>query len=339
MATIGNTFFDLINLFKSQDQNRQIATVIELLKQTNSILDDAIAVECNNGTKHRTTIRTGLPDVTWGQLYKGVPQSKSTRAQVDDTTGFVEALSTIDKRLLDVSTNEGAIRLSEAQAFLEAMNQEAASKIIYGNVATDPEQFTGLAPRFNDTSAPNGGQIVDGGGTGSDNTSIWFVTWGDNQTTLLYPQGTAAGVSREDKGEQRVLDSDGNAYYVKEEMFRWHLGVSVRDWRFMARIVNIDVNDLAAGSVDLYPLMRKAFWRLRAHRVQGGRMAIYANSDVLEALDAQSTPTSSTTGSSSGTGTNVRLTPTNVDGQEVMGYRSIPVRQVDAIVNNEAQVT
>lgn len=339
MATIGSTFFDLIDLFKRQDDGRQFATIIELLAETNSVLDDAMAVECNNGTKHRTTVRTGLPSVTWGQLYKGVSQSKSTTTQVDDTTGFVEALSTVDKRLLDLSANASAVRLSEAKAFLEALNQEAASKIFYGNVDTDPEQFTGFAPRFNDLSAANGGQIVDGGGTGSDNTSAWFITWGDSQSHLIYPQGTRAGIAREDKGEQRVLDSDGNAYYVMEEMFRWHLGLSVRDWRYVARIANIDVSELQAGNVDIYPLMRQAFWRLRSHRVSGGRMAIYANSDVLEALDAQSTPTSSTTGSSSGTGTNVRLTPTNIDGREVMSYRTIPVRQVDALVNTEAQVT
>ena len=44
---------------------------------------------------------TGLPSVTWGQLYAGIAQSKSTTQQVDDTTGFLEALSSIDKRLLE----------------------------------------------------------------------------------------------------------------------------------------------------------------------------------------------------------------------------------------------
>jgi hypothetical protein len=332
MATIGNSFLDLIDLYKRQDETLQIATIIELLKQTNSMLDDAMAIEANNGTKHRTTVRTGLPDVTWGQLYKGIPQSKSETVQVEDTTGFVEALSTVDKRLLDLSTNEAAVRLSEARAFLESMSQEVATRLIYGNVDTDPEQFTGFAPRFNDLSAANGGQIVDAGGVGSDNTSVWFVAWGDNQSHMIYPSGTRAGLAREDKGEQRVTDASGDAYYVKEELFRWHAGLSVRDWRYVARIANIDVSDLQAGTVDIYSFMRKAFWRLKSHRVDGGRLAIYCNSDVLEALDADSTPTSSTTSSF------VRLRPQEIAGQEVMTYRGIPVRQVDAIVNTEAQV-
>lgn len=338
MATLGSTFFDLIDLYKNQEgDSRQIATVIELLKENNAILDDAVAMECNMGVKHRTTIRTGLPTVTWGKFYQGISQSKSTTAQVDDATGFVEQLSSIDKRLLDISGNPNAVRLSEAQASIEAISQEVASTLIYGNDNTSPEEFLGFAPRFDSLSAVNGGQIVDAGGTGADNTSIWFVTWGDNQCHMLYPSGTQAGVKREDKGEQRTLDASSNPYFVKEELFSQHAGLTVRDWRYVSRVANIDVSLLQAGSVDIYSFMRKAFWKLKSHRVSGGRMAIYCNADVLEALDADSTPTS---GTQSGTGDSfVRLRPTEVDGFEVMSYRGIPVRQVDAILNNEAQIT
>lgn len=334
MATIGATYLDLIDKFSRETETRDVATIIELLKETNSVLDDAIAMECNQGTQHLTTVRTGLPAVAWGKLYQGIPQSKSQTAQVKDTTGFAEGLSTVDKRLLDLSKNPNALRLTEAQGFLESLNQEIATKIFYGNTATDPEEFLGLAPRFSDLGAPNGGQIVDAGGQGNDNTSVWFVTWGDRQCHLLYPEGTRAGITREDKGEQRVTDSNGNAYYVMEELFRWHVGLTVRDWRYVVRIANIDVSDLQAGNVDIYKFMRQAFWRMKAHRVTGGRMAIYCNHDVLEALDADSTPTTST-GSAN---TPVRLRPMEVDGFEVMSYRGIPVRQVDAIVNTEARV-
>lgn len=333
MATLGASFFDLIDLYKMQEDGQAIATVIEMLKENNAILDDAMTQQCNMGTIHRTTIRTGLPTVTWGQFYQGIPNSKGTTAQVDDTTGFVEMLSTIDERLLDISGNPNAVRLSEANAAIEAISQEVAATLIYGNDNTAPEEFTGFAPRFNSLSAANGGQIADAGGTGADNTSIWFVTWGDSQCHMLYPSGTAAGVSRVDKGSQRVLDGSSNAYYAMEESFTQHAGLTVRDWRQVARVANIDASLLAAGSVDIYAFMREAFWNLKKHRVSGARMAIYCNSDVLAALDADSTPTTGTSASY------VRLSPTEVDGFEVMGYRGIPVRQVDAILNNEAQIT
>jgi hypothetical protein len=332
MATLGNSFVDLIDIYKLQDGQGQYVPVIEMLKEMNPILDDAIAVECNKGSTHLHTVRAGLPTVTWGKLYQGIPNSKGRTAQVEDTTGFVEGLSTVDKRLLDLSANEGAVRLSEAQAYLEAMSQEVATKLFYGNSASDPEEFMGFAPRFNSLSASNGNQIINGGGVGADNTSIWFVTWGDNQCNLLYPKGTQAGVQRDDMGEQRVLDGSGNAYYAKEEKFTWHIGLAVKDWRYVARIANIDVSLMQAGSVDLYGFMRSAYYKLQSRRVAGGKMAIYCNRDVLEALDALAT--------NAGTTDNfVRLKTVEIQGEEVLTYRGIPIRETDALVNTEALVS
>lgn len=331
MAILGNTFVDLIDVYKLQDGRGQFVPVIEILMELTPMLDDAIAVECNKGSTHLHTVRTGLPTVTWGKLYQGIPNSKGKTAQVEDTTGFVEGLSTIDKRLLDLSTNEGAVRLSEAMAYLEAMSQEVQSKLIYGNSASDPEEFMGLAPRFNDLGAVNGNQIIDAGGTGSDNTSIWFVTWGDNQCTLLYPKGTQAGVQREDMGEQRVLDSNGNAYYAMEEKFTWHIGVAVKDWRYVARVANIDVSLMKAGSVALYDFMRKAFYALQNRRVSAGNIAIYCNRDVLEALDALAT-------NAGASDSFVRLKTMEIEGKEVTTYRGIPIRETDALINTEARV-
>lgn len=331
MATIGNSFVDLIDIYKQQDGNGDYIPVIEMLSEMNPILDDAIAVECNKGSTHLHTVRTGLPSVSWGKLYQGIDQSKSQKAQVEDTTGFVEGLSTIDKRLLDLSSNEGAVRLSEAMSYIEAMNQEVASKLFYGNTAEDPEEFMGLAPRFNSLSAPNGGQIIDAGGTGADNTSIWFVTWGDNQCQLLYPKGTMAGVQREDMGDQRVTDGAGKVYFAKEEKFTWHIGLAVKDWRYVSRVANIDVSDMQAGTVALYDFLRKAFYKLQNRRVAGGKVAIYCNRDVLEALDALAT--------NAGTTDNfVRLSRMEIEGEEVLTYRGIPIRESDAILNTEERV-
>jgi hypothetical protein len=332
MATLGATFVDLIDVYKLQDGRGNFVDVIEMLMEMNPILDDAIAVECNKGTTHLHTVRSGLPSVTWGKLYKGIPNGKGKTSQVEDTTGFVEGLSTIDKRLLDLSTNEGAVRLSEAQSYLEAMSQEVATKLFYGSTADDPEEFMGLAPRFNDTTAANGNQIINAGGTGSDNTSIWFVTWGDNQCNLLYPKGTQAGVQREDMGQQRIVDDNGDAYYAMEEKFTWHIGLAVKDWRYVARIANIDVSLMAGGSVALYDFMRKAYYKLQNRRVAGGNIAIYCNRDVLEALDALAT-------NAGASDTFVRLKVVELEGKEVTTYRGIPIRETDAIINTEAKVT
>lgn len=334
MATIGNTYLSLIDVLKRQGENGEVsAAIIEMLSKINPILQDMITVECNQGTSHLTTIRTGLPTATWTQLYKGVQPTKSTTAQVTDTTGSLEAWSEVDARLIDIAgAGAGALRLSEAAAFLEAMSEEMASTLFYGNQGTDPEEFTGLAPRFNSSTATNGSQIVKAGGTGSDNTSIWMVVWGPNTCHGLYPKGSSAGFRREDLGIETTKDSSGGLYRVYREKFAWDMGFTVRDWRYISRICNIDVSDVQAGSVPLFTYLRKAYYKLRQREVIGGSAAIYCNSTILEALDALAT--------NSGTTDNyTRLSYREIEGGEVLTYRGIPIRQTDAILNTESLVS
>lgn len=341
MATIGASFLNLIDMFRAGGDDAT-ANVAEVLRRSSPAVKDAIAVQANSGTIHKHAIRTNLPAVTWGRLYQGIPQSKSGRAMVTDTTGFVEGLSTVDTRLLDISPNPAATRASEAESFIEAMTQEAETGIFYHDSSTSPEKFKGLAARYNTVSGTgqNINQVVDAGGTGSDNTSIWIVTWSEMATHLIYPQGTQGGIIRQDKGEQRVTDSNGNAYYVKEELFRWHLGLAVRDWRYNVRVANIDVSDLIAGTVNILTPLRKAYHRIqgriRATDMRGenagaeGRTVIYMNRTVYEALDAQLTSPSLNAA--------LQLRRMELEGEEVESYRNIPIRVTDALLNTEARV-
>ena len=170
-----------------------------MLTQTNEALDDIVFVEGNLPTGHRSTIRTGLPGVTWRKLYGGVQPTKSTTAQVTDSCGMLEAYAEIDKALADLNGNTAAFRMTEDRAFLEAMNQQMATTLIYGNEGTQPEAFTGLAPRFNAKSgAVNGENVIFGDGAGTDNTSIWLVCWGPNTVHGIYPKGSKAGFFMED---------------------------------------------------------------------------------------------------------------------------------------------
>lgn len=342
MAVIGSSFVNIIDQLKmlGPDGAAEL-NAVQLLKQYNPIYADAISVEANMGLRHRTTMETGLPSVTWGKLYQGIPQSKSQRQQVEDTTGFVEGLSTIDERLLEISSDPAATRMIEGQGFVEAFAQEIATGILYHDTSTTPEKFKGLFARYNAIAgapAGSGNNVISAGGAGSDNTSIVFVTWGDNYTHLIHPKGTISGLNRQDMGRQRVTDSTG-AYYVQEEQFRQHIGLTVRDWRANFRIANIDVSDMAAGSVDLYKFLRQGYWRVKKVMrtdpnpglgIAGSRQVIYCNASVLEALDATQTNSNNTA---------LRLMPMELEGQEVLSYRGIPIRQLDALLNTETVVS
>lgn len=344
MATLSVDYPTLADLAKQMDgKGNVVSDIIEMLVDTNLVLQDIPWYPCNNGTKHLTSIRSGIPEATWRRLYQGVQPQKATNVQVEDTCGMLEAWSEIDSKLVEMSKNPAQFRMNEAMAFIEGMNQQMATALFYGNTKTDPEQFMGLAPRFDDLSADNGAQIIDGGGTGSDNTSIWMVVWGSRTAHGIYPDSSDAGLKREDLGKQvkettASATVDGGIYHVHREKFTWDCGLSVRDWRYIVRIANIDVSNMQAGTVDLFGLLRQGYWQLYQRRVGAGRAAIYCNTDVCEALDAQTTPTVAT-GATQATAGYQRLTRAEVDGKEVMSYRNMPIRECDAILNTEARVT
>lgn len=348
MATLGQSFLDLIEIHKGQTGTGDVARIINLLSQTNGVLDDAITITANKGSSHISTFISGIPVPTWGKLYQGIPNARITRTQIQDTTGFFEARSTVDTRLAKYEKNLPAYRLQEAQGIIEGMAQEAARSIFYEDQSINPDRVTGFAPRFDDLSSPQGNQIIDAGGTGSDNMSIWFVQWGMDGAHLIYPDGSNAGIDRVDHGEQRVLDANGDAFYAFEETFTWDLGLVVRDFRKVVRIANIDSSLLEAGSVDLMKFMRKAYYQWHGARKadQGtngigdvgdgnfkmGRGTIYMNKDAFEALDAIAT-------NANVADNFIRLKPMEIQGQEVLTYRGHPIRQVDQLVNSEARVT
>ena len=145
MATLSTTALTLADWAKRLDPEGRIPVIAELLSQSNEILEDGLFKEGNMPTGERVTIRTGLPSVYWRAINQGVPSSKSTTATVDEACGMLEAYSRVDVDLAELNGNSSAFRLSEDVAFLEAMNQTMASTMFYGNPATDPKQFLGLA--------------------------------------------------------------------------------------------------------------------------------------------------------------------------------------------------
>jgi hypothetical protein len=131
--------------------------------------------------------------VAWKLLNQGVQPSKSTTAQIDEAVGIMEAWSEVDRDLAELNGNTSEFRLSEAQAFIEAMNQEMASTLMYGNSSISPEEFTGLAPRYSSLSAANGDNIINAAGSQSDNSSIWLICWGAQTVHGIFPKGSKAG--------------------------------------------------------------------------------------------------------------------------------------------------
>ena len=332
MATLTSTMPTFLDLAQVMDPNDKVAAIIEILNQRNEILDDMVAIEGNLLTGHQTTVRTGIPEPTWRKLYGGVQPSKSTSVKVTDSCGMAENYAEVDKALADLNGNTAAFRLSENKPILEGFNQKISRSLFYANEATEPEAFTGLAPRFNSLSAENGQNIISGGGTGSTNTSVWLVVWGDQTVHAMYPKGSKAGFQMTDKGQVTIENVDGNGGRMEayRTHYRWDIGLTVRDWRAVVRIANIKTADLtknAATGADLIDLMTQALEQVDSLNV--GRPAFYCNRSVRSFLRRQQVnKVASST-----------LTVQEVAGKKVLTFDDVPVRRCDQITNTEATVS
>jgi len=335
----------LLDIAKSLDPDGKTATVVELLNQTNEILTDMKWIESNLATGHQTTIRTGLPTAIWRQLYQGVPPSKSQRAQVTDAVGMLETRSEVDKDAVELNGNTEQFRLSEAQAFLEGMNQTMASTLFYGDSVLNPERFTGLSPRYSSLSAGNAQNIIDAGGSGSDNTSVWLIVWGANTISGLYPKGSKAGLIHEDLGLLDAFDSSNARYRAYADHWQWKCGITVRDWRYAVRICNVDISDLLAqtgtqastAATALMKVMLKAMARIPAMGM--GTPVFYANRTVKEMLSIAALDKSNTAlAIEPSTNQFGNVSPGSV-GNGTLRFFGVPVRTCDALLSAETRVT
>lgn len=330
MSTLATTHPTLRDLTSRLDPNGKIDAIVELLGMTNEILEDMVWIEGNLETGHRTTIRTGLPTPTWRKLYGGVQPTKSTTAQVTDTCGMLEAYAEVDKALADLNGNTAEFRLSENRAHLEGINQAFATALFYADEKSAPEQFTGLAPRFNDQSAENGVNILTSAATpdSTDNTSVWLLIWGPNTVHGIYPKGSKAGLNMEDKGQVTIesVDGAGGRMEAYRTHYKWDCGLTVRDWRYVVRI-NIDQEDLvknASSGPDLIDLMTQAIEMIPS--IGMGRPAFYCNRTVRSFLRRQAINKVSAS----------TLTLEQIAGKSATVFDGIPVRRCDAILNTEA---
>lgn len=335
MATeLSTKFLTLADWAKRITPDGGIADVIEQIAETNPLLQDASMIEGNLPTGHRSTQRTTQPSGTWRQINQGVAETKSTTRQVDDTTGMLTAYSAVDVVLANLNSNAQAFRASEDAAFIQGLGEDATDAIIYGNSGINPEQPLGLAPRYNSLTGTVGtSNVINAGGGGSDNTSLWLITWGAKTTTLIHPKGTMAGLQVKDQGERPWDDSNSNPYQAFVTYFEWHIGLAVPDYRYNVRICNIDVSDLttdAATGADLMENMVKGYYARPTAAVIAGMTSVvwYCNKTVAEYLHHQAANKA-----------NVNLTLDNAGGQPVVSFLGAPIHVVDAITSAEATIS
>jgi hypothetical protein len=337
----------LVDVASRTDSGGDIPEVAEMLSQCNDYTDDAPYMEASEKTGHEFVFRTSIPAGSWRQYNQGTPYSKSTTAKSRVGLGMLTDFSQVDRALLRHSGQGEKFRRSEDFAFLEGMGQTIAQTLIYGNTANTPAEFMGLATFYNTiANAQNGLNILNGGGTASSNTSLWYIGWSPESFFLIYPRGEKAGLVVEDRGDVvPAYDNLGNPFLAWTTYFEQAVGLVPKDWRYGARIANIDTTNAGlagpnaldifatmAETVLLFPKTTKAVSGVTKTDAPddqfGTRRIWYCNRTLLHWMYVQAMRDR-----------NVLLRLEDYAGIVTDNFRGDPIKLIDQITNTESQIT
>lgn len=336
MTTIGSYNLTLTDLAKMEDPKGMIANPVNLLAQTNELWNYLPFIECNDGTAHQTTIVTGLPQGAWVRYNQARLPGKSSKVQIRAQTGMIELPILVDRHLAE---KRGASRVDELMAketmlAIEGLSQQAMTALFYESELSNPERITGLAPHYSTVStatAASAENVIDCGGTGSDNMSIWALDLGEGKISGLIPQGGKTGVQRDGRRLVDVQDSLGIAgatFQAYKETLTWQLGLVVENWTCGVRLCNIDSSDLVANAgsqADLWVKIIQGLERLPSN--SSGRKVIVMNRRAKTWLRIQALNKSA-----------YQTTFETVAGKPVTMIDGIPVVVCDALVNTESRI-
>ena len=311
----------LVELAK-RTNNGEFQLISEILSQRNRIIEDAIWVESNDFTSHKTTQRLTEPTGAYRKLNDGVTPEASETKQIVDHIGMLEGYSRIDASLVKLSKDQAAFRFGEDRAFLGGMSKTLAESILYGSLGDDVDEFDGLATRYNALADTN---VVGAGGTGSDLMSMWLVKWSDfDGVHLIYPRDDSmAGISVRDLGEDTIAGvTSGTELQAFRTHFKVDVGITVRDDRSTQRYANIETAGASNifNSDDLVTL-RNNLWDLDG-------AVIYTNRTGLTQVDQDAKDK-----------TNVYYTVETVFGKPTTHFQGIPIKLVEQLTITESALT
>lgn len=339
MPVINNgNVMSLSDWSKSLGPDGQVSSdVIMILSQTNKIIADAGWIEGNLPIGNQGEIQTGLPPSFYVGMNQFVPVGNDTVAPILEQAATLEAFTQVAQNLAELGGmgNVAKTKKRKGKAQLESFNQTFAKTLIYGS-AVNPASFIGFNSRYSSLSAVNGVNILDGGGTGGTNASIYLVVWGEETCTMFFPQGSKAGIVHEDLGlvtaqsisAAGTTDANPMLQQVYREHWIWKHGLYLPDWRYVVRIANIDMPSLLAkNGADLIDLLERAVNHVPA--LEAGRPAIYMNRTMYQMFGIQCRDSVQKGG---------QLSYEVVDGIRVPVFQGVPIRIVDQMINTESRV-
>jgi hypothetical protein len=335
MATY-NSEYSLVEQAKRVNPNGEQARIAEIITYENAMLFDAPWFPSNDIWTNKTVRRANKPSGTRRKINTGVPLEVSQTTEVLDVITMIETYSEPDVEYIDNMPNPMMAREQEANIFIEGMGQTLGSAMLYDNAKTDSSNMTGLAPRLGTIDSQ---YIWGAGGTGSDLTSIYIVTWGPMDTHMIYPRNsgpnasTLFGIKHTNKGQVTVSDATTSRQSTSQyEAYRDHYqikaGMVTRDPRSIGRLANIESGTETSNLFD-EDILIKILNRMRTN--QNTRM--YVNDLVLSQMQIAAKDKANinyTLGGGNG-----------LSGEPPVFFQGIPIRKIarEILLDTEDAIT
>ena len=321
----------LLDVIRQQGPDGSLLPIVESLTKLRPFLADATWIEANNGTFHRVNNRNSLPSPTYRWPNQGTLATKPREQQVDETTSLLSDRSQIDSSLIRMNGPEYRVR--KIAGHLQGLMNQVEGDVFYSSVKTTPNQFHGLAPRFDAAAGtPAGNQVikVDSAASGSDNMSMFLIGWGPQAVHMIYPRNTSGGIIHKDLGELMVDDGTGTGAQFPAfiDWFDWYPGLAVEDYRYVSRGCNISLHNLVYTNTEIVDasidLLHQVQWMDKTVR-----WAYYAPRAVVKFLHHQAVNAVKTS--------TLRLDNIAGEGPIVM-LNGIPLRMTDGMLITEGVV-
>lgn len=315
--------------------------VAEVLLESAPMTKDAPYKVMNEGVRHIESLRSDLPEVYYIKANQATPPSKTTIENREFQAAHFESKSQMDEKVASLGGTDKIPlnRQIQADGHIQAMGNELADLFVYGSPAQSHLKVPGLADILStlNTAEPTSKQIIDAGGTGSDNTSIWLIYWGEQTVFGVYPAGTQSGIRRKDEGRVKILaktpTGEQGDLWGYEETFHVDHGLVVKDYRAIARVCNIDISNLVTNTTpaDILKFMTRAHYKVPAsiREAMKGKGVWYMNSTITAFMHEQALAKVSGGGG---------VTYQNYQGEQVLMFLGNPIREMDTILNTEARV-
>lgn len=309
---------------------KMLLPIVEALSQKNTLIDDAVFEEANNGTNHLIVRRTYEPAGSERYINQGVAATSSRTEQFMEPSCVIEDWSETDELLINLAANKEQARFNEDVAHLEGMRKRFAQRLLYGT--GQGLQIAGIQARFNTVDNVSCFDNSNGNASVTANkTSLYVVQWGQKTCHCFYPKGMAnVGISAENKGKVTLTELSGTTTLYRDvyrTKFQHAFGLAVKDVRAVQRLANIsttnvdNVDDFSVDSDRIIDML------VNLPYSDGVKTIIYCNRIVYAQLWKMAKDK-----------INVDHDPANPEGKPLIHFGGYPLRIEDQIVSTEAAV-